>query len=145
MKNVALMTRPMLMRELPMSKPMSWKSGLPKMAAMIGKITPFKQRVDDLLEVQRDDQADGDGDEVALVEEVLELLQDVFFFACGGCAAMYHSLVMCGLAGPLEHLRRRRRYGAVMRIGLSPPIPGTGTIDDVVASARRAADDGFST
>jgi 5,10-methylenetetrahydromethanopterin reductase len=32
-----------------------------------------------------------------------------------------------------------------MRIGLSPPIPGSGSVDDVVASARQAADDGFST
>jgi F420-dependent oxidoreductase-like protein len=31
-----------------------------------------------------------------------------------------------------------------MRIGLSPPLPGSGTVDDVVASARQAADDGFA-
>src|SRR3954451_10919077 len=69
-----------------------------------------------------------------------------FFFTCGACAAMYHFLCDGGLgSAPLEHLRRRRRYGAVMRIGLSPPIPGSGSVDDVVASARQAADDGFST
>jgi 5,10-methylenetetrahydromethanopterin reductase len=32
-----------------------------------------------------------------------------------------------------------------MRIGLSPLIPGSGTVDDVVASARQVADDGFAT
>ena len=32
-----------------------------------------------------------------------------------------------------------------MRIGLSPFIPGSGTVDDVVASARQVADDGFAT
>jgi F420-dependent oxidoreductase-like protein len=32
-----------------------------------------------------------------------------------------------------------------MRIGLSPVIPGSGTVDDVVASARQVADDGFAT
>jgi len=32
-----------------------------------------------------------------------------------------------------------------MRIGLSPPIPASGTVDDVVASARKVADDGFAT
>jgi 5,10-methylenetetrahydromethanopterin reductase len=31
-----------------------------------------------------------------------------------------------------------------MRIGLSPPIPGSGSVDDVVASVRQAADDGFA-
>ena len=32
-----------------------------------------------------------------------------------------------------------------MRIGLSPFIPGSGSVDDVVTSARQVADDGFAT
>src|SRR5947209_8456582 len=32
-----------------------------------------------------------------------------------------------------------------MRIGLSPVIPGAGSIDDVVTAARQSADDGFAT
>ena len=32
-----------------------------------------------------------------------------------------------------------------MRIGLSPQIPGSGSVDDVVAAARQTADDGFAT
>jgi 5,10-methylenetetrahydromethanopterin reductase len=33
----------------------------------------------------------------------------------------------------------------MMRIGLSPPTPGSGSVDDVVTAARQAADDGFAT
>jgi len=32
-----------------------------------------------------------------------------------------------------------------MRIGLSPPLPGSGSVDDVVALVRQTADDGFAT
>ncbi len=73
----ASITSPMLIRASPMSKPMSWKLLSPKMAAMIGLITPVEQGIDDLGEVQRQDQADGDHDDVALVDERLELVQHV--------------------------------------------------------------------
>ena len=43
------MTRPMLKRAWLIVNPMSEKSGLPKMAAMIGKMMPFRMAVDDLL------------------------------------------------------------------------------------------------
>jgi hypothetical protein len=39
---IAVITRPMLMRASPMSNPIWKMSGLPKMALMIGKITPAR-------------------------------------------------------------------------------------------------------
>src|SRR4051794_29486447 len=67
------------------------------------------------------------------------------FFAFGGWVAIRFSVGRGPRFASLEHLRRRRRYGAAMRIGLSPPIPGSGSVDDVVTAARQAADDGFAT
>src|SRR5689334_20210114 len=67
------------------------------------------------------------------------------FFACGGCAAICVSVGRGASVAPLEHLSARQGYLVGMRIGLSPPIPGSGTLDDVVASARKVADDGFAT
>jgi hypothetical protein len=39
---MALNISPMLMRDSPRSKPMSSRFGLPKMAAMMGLMTPFR-------------------------------------------------------------------------------------------------------
>src|SRR5262249_37758608 len=105
----------------------------------------LQQRVDDVLEVQRHHEADGDRDEVALVEEPLELLPDLL-----------HCATPTVLAEPRWHRQRPLKhgpsagpgdggYGANMRIGINGGATTTGTIDDVIAEARPAADDGFHT
>ena len=109
---MAAMTRPMLMRASPMSNPMSLKSGLPKMAAMIGLMTPSSSAVDDRLHVEGEDEADGNGEEVALVQELLELLPQALLRRC----------LLCHVSMP-----PRGQVSLVRATELSPPPPPAST------------------
>ena len=71
----ASITRPIEMRASPMSKPISCEVRLAEDRRDDRVDHAVEDGVDDLLEVQRHHQADGDGDHVALVDEVLEFLE----------------------------------------------------------------------